>query len=64
MLTPEDVVQSSARRSIQRSLMMVVDLFTFQGASGNFVILRSDIPLLLLEETVSRWGGRVATDGE
>src|ERR1700694_5685661 len=42
MLTPPGVVQSSARRSIQRSLMTVVELFTVHGASGDFVILRPD----------------------
>src|SRR3981081_2740174 len=43
MLTPASVVQSSARRSIQRSLMTVVELFTVHGASGDFGILRPDI---------------------
>src|ERR1700682_5987026 len=43
MLTPADVVQSSARRSIQRSLMTVLEVFTVHGASGDFVIWCPDI---------------------
>jgi hypothetical protein len=39
MLTPEGVVQSSARRSIQLSLMIVDERFTVQDLiSGDFFI--------------------------
>src|SRR6202171_6022898 len=38
MLTPAAVVQTSARRSIQRSLMTVAELLTVHGASGAFFI--------------------------
>src|SRR5258708_33718105 len=38
MLTPAGGVQSPARRSLQRSLMTVAELFTVHGASGAFFI--------------------------